>query len=104
MVYLRRICRLITITELLEQIRRTTMKIYEYNESTQTLNTECGLFHIGDTVQLTEIDSQTPVKTVLYGARIDSTEYVILFFDEKCGMPLYLSEHEIDDMCRVSKS
>lgn len=31
------------------------MRIYEYNESTQTLNTECGLFHIGDTVQLTEI-------------------------------------------------
>ena len=70
------------------------MRIYEYNESDKTLNTECGLFHIGDTVQLTEIDSQTPVKTVLYGARIDSTEYVILFFDEKCGMPLYLSEHD----------
>ena len=50
------------------------MRIYEYNESTQTLNTECGLFHIGDTVQLTEIDSQTPIKTVLYGGRIDSTE------------------------------
>lgn len=58
----------------------------------------------GDTVQLTEIDSQTPVKTVLYGARIDSTEYVLSFFDDKCGMPLYLSEHEIDDMCRVEKS
>ena len=25
-------------------------------------------------------------------------------FDDKCGMPLYLSEHEIDDMCRVEKS
>lgn len=80
------------------------MRIYEYNESTQTLNTECGLFHIGDTVQLTEIDSQTPIKTALYGARIDSTEYVLTFFDEKCGMSLYLSEHEIDGMCRVSKS
>lgn len=80
------------------------MKIYEYNESDKTLNTECGLFHIGDTVQLTEIDSQTPIKTTLYGARIDSTEYVLTFFDEKCGMSLYLSEHEIDDMCRVSKS
>lgn len=54
------------------------MRIYEYNESTQT-----------------------PIKTVLYGARIDSTEYVLSFFDEKCGMPLYLSEHEIDGMCRV---
>ena len=64
------------------------MRIYEYNESDKTLNTECGLFHICDTVQLTEIDSQTPIKTVLYGARIDSTES---FFDEKCGMPLYLS-------------
>lgn len=80
------------------------MRIYEYNESDKTLNTECGLFYIGDTVQLTEIDSHTPIKTTIYGARIDSTEYVILFFDEKCGMPLYLSEHEIDDMCRVSKS
>lgn len=80
------------------------MRIYEYNESNKTLNTECGLFHIGDTVQLTEIDSQTPIKTALYGARIDSTEYVLSFFDEKCGMPLYLSEHEIDDMCRVEKS
>lgn len=40
---------------------RTTMRIYEYNESDKTLNTECGL-------------------------------------------PLYLSEHEIDDMCRVEKS
>lgn len=80
------------------------MRIYEYNENARTLNTECGLFHIGDTVQLTEIDSQTPVKTVLYGARIDSTEYTISFFDDKCGMPLYLSEHEIDDMCRVEKS
>lgn len=29
------------------------MRIYEYNESDKTLNTECGLFHIGDTVQLT---------------------------------------------------
>ena len=74
------------------------MRIYEYNESDKTLNTECGLFHIGDIVQLTEIDSQTPIKTVLYGARIDSTEYVLSFFDEKCGLPLYLSE---DDMCRV---
>lgn len=46
------------------------MRIYEYNENAQTLNTECGLFHIGD-------------------------------FDDKCGMPLYLSEYEIDDMCRV---
>ena len=101
MVYLRRICRLITVTELLEQLRRYTMRIYEYNESTQTLNTECGLFHIGDIVQLTEIDSQTPIKTTLYGARIDSTEYVLTFFDEKCGMSLYLSEHEIDDMRRV---
>lgn len=80
------------------------MRIYEYNESTQTLNTECGLFHIGDIVQLTEIDSQTPIKTTLYGARIDSTEYVLTFFDEKCRMSLYLSEHEIDDMCRVEKS
>lgn len=80
------------------------MRIYEYNEGDKTLNTECGLFHIGDTVQLTEIDSQTPIKTVLYGARIDSTEYVLSFFDKKCGLPLYLSEHEIDDMCRVSKS
>lgn len=53
------------------------MRIYEYNESTQTLNTECGLFHIGDIVQLTEIDSQTPIKTALYGARIDSTEYIL---------------------------
>ena len=67
MVYLRRICRLITITELLEQIRRYIMRIYEYNEDAKTLNTECGLFHIGDTVQLTEIDSQTPIKTTLYG-------------------------------------
>lgn len=77
------------------------MRIYEYNESDKTLNTECGLFYIGDTVQLTEIDSQTPVETVLYGARIDSTEYIISFFDEKCGMSLYLSEHEIDDIVRV---
>lgn len=77
------------------------MRIYEYNESDKTLNTECGLFHIGDTVQLTEIDSQMPVETVLYGARIDSTEYVLTFFDEKCGMSLYLSEHEIDDIVRV---
>ena len=53
------------------------MRIYEYNESDKALNTECGLFHIGDTVQLTEIDSQTPIKTALYGARIDSTEYVL---------------------------
>lgn len=53
MVYLRRIYRPITITELLEQLRRYTMRIYEYNESDKTLNTECGLFHIGDTVQLT---------------------------------------------------
>lgn len=80
------------------------MRIYEYNKDTKTLNTECGLFHIGDTVQLTEIDSQTPVKTVLYGAIIDSTEYVLSFFNEECGMPLYLSEHEVDDMCRVEKS
>lgn len=77
------------------------MRIYEYNESDKTLNTECGLFYIGDTVQLTEIDSQMPVETVLYGARIDSTEYIISFFDEKCGMSLYLSEHEIDDIVRV---
>ena len=28
------------------------MRIYEYNESDKTLNTECGLFHIGDTVQI----------------------------------------------------
>ena len=62
------------------------MRIYEYNESDKALNTECGLFHIGDTVQLTEIDSQTPIKTVLYGAKIDSTEYVLSFFDKKCGM------------------
>ena len=101
MVYLRRVRRLIKITELLEQLRRYAMRIYEYNESTQTLNTVCGLFHLGDTVQLTEIDSQTPIKTALYGARIDSTEYVLTFFDEECGMPLCLSEHEIDDMCRV---
>ena len=73
------------------------MRIYEYNESDKVLNTECGLFHIGDIVQLTEIDSQTPIKTALYGARIDSTEYVLSL----CGMPLYLSEHEIDGMCRV---
>lgn len=79
------------------------MRIYEYNETTQSLNTECGLFHLGDTVQLTEIDSQTPIKTTLYGARIDSTEFVLTLFDEKCGMPLYLSEHEIDDIVRVSK-
>ena len=77
------------------------MRIYDYDKATQTLNTECGLFQIGDTVQLTEIDSQTPVKTALYGARIDSTEYVLTFFDEKRGMPLYLSEHEIDDIVRV---
>lgn len=80
------------------------MRIYEYNESDKALNTECGLFHIGDTVQLTEIDSQTPIKTVLYGAKIDSTEYVLSFFDKKCGMSLYLSEHEIDDIVRVEKS
>lgn len=77
------------------------MRIYEYNESDKALNTECGLFHIGDTIQLTEIDSQTPIKTVLYGARIDSTEYILSFFDKKCGLPLYLSEHEIDDIVRV---
>ena len=53
------------------------MRIYEYNESDKTLNTECGLFYIGDTVQLTEIDSHTPIKTTIYGARMDSTEYVL---------------------------
>ncbi len=79
------------------------MRIYEYNEADKSLNTECGLFHIGDTVQVTEINLQTPIKTILYGARIDSTEYILTFFDEKYGMPLYLSEHEIDDICKVSK-
>lgn len=39
------------------------MRIYDYDETTQTLNTECGLFHIGDIVQLTEIDSQSPIET-----------------------------------------
>ena len=77
------------------------MRIYEYDKTIQTLNTECGLFHIGDAVQLTEIDSQIPIKTTLYAARIDPTECVLTFFDEKCGMPLYLSEHEIDDIVRV---
>lgn len=77
------------------------MRIYNYNKTDKTLNTECGLFYIGDTVQLAEIDSQTPIKTALYGARMDSTEYVLSFFDEKCGMPLCLSEHEIDDIVRV---
>ena len=77
------------------------MRIYDYDQQAQTLNTECGLFNIGDTVQLTETDSQTPIKTSLYGARMDSTEYVLTFFDEQCGMPLYLSEHEIDDIVKV---
>ncbi len=80
------------------------MRIYDYDEAEKSLNTEFGLFHIGDTVQLIEIDSQIPIKTALYGVRMDSTEYVLTFFDEKCGMPIYLSEHEIDDMCKVSKS
>lgn len=52
-------------------------------------------------MQLTEIDSQTPIKTSLHGARMDSTEYILTFFDEQCGMPLYLSEHEIDDIVKV---
>lgn len=77
------------------------MRIYEYNESDKTLNTECGLFNIGDIVQLTETDSQTPIKTSLYGARMDSTEYILTFFDEQCVMPLYLSEHEIDDIVKI---
>lgn len=61
------------------------MRIYEYNESDKALNTECGLFHIGDTVQLTEIDSQTPIKTAIYGARIDSTEYVLTSLTRNVG-------------------
>ena len=77
------------------------MRIYDYDETTKTLNTECGLFHIGDTVQLTEIDSQTPIKTTLYSARKNSTEYILTFFDDQCGMPLYLSEHKIDDIVKI---
>ena len=80
------------------------MRIYDYDKQSQTLNTECGLFKIGDTVQLTEIDSQNTIRTSLYGARMDSTEYTLAFFDKACGMPLYLSEHEIDDMIKVEKS
>lgn len=56
------------------------MRVYEINKEKAEINTECGLFHEGDFVQVTLLGETTPIKYQLIGVSQDGirTFFLIL--------------------------
>ena len=77
------------------------MRVYEINKEKAEINTECGLFHEGDFVQVTLLGETTPIKYQLIGVSQDGIRTFFIFYNAECGMTKTEADVDIDDMIKV---
>ena len=73
------------------------MRVYDFNREKQEINTECGLFHEGDYVQVTLLGENTPIKYQLVGVSQDGIRTFFLLHNEECE-----ADVDIDDMIKIA--
>ena len=78
------------------------MRVYDINREKKEYNTECGLFHDGDFVQVTLLGENNPTKYQLLSASQDGIRTFFLLHNEECGMTTTEADVNIDDMIKIA--